>query len=138
MNKNYIHEIIATVCFVFSLLVYVKPPPRTPLLGIDIFLTTTFILVTIWFLLAWRRNDVLSKFVKIFTTLGMRLAFFSFWTIASNHLQFALLTKDYPRFIRIGYKLSEVILISFVATIFINPLLLAIYRKRYICMSLII
>jgi|ERR1039457_368981 hypothetical protein len=131
--NNYRHEIIVFFWVTITLLLSIKDFP-----GVGAIVWTGYCGVVIWFLMAWRREDLISTGVKIVACIGLVLISLFSNAGAIGIFKLVILPKSTPKYIIASNILSNVFVITFVAVLVVSPLLIAIFNKYSIYMALII
>jgi hypothetical protein len=87
------------------LLTFLLSLPAIP--GIAAVIWTSYTLVTIWFLMAWRRNEVLTTAVKVPASIGMMYCLFLLRGSLYEIIGLVNLSKGTPMYIRICNVISN-------------------------------
>ena len=133
MGKSYLHGIIILFWVILTVVLSIPPiPVFVPIIW------TIYSLVVIWFLVAWRRDDLINIGVKIVSSIGMMLCFFLLFGSACDKFRLLDLPKGTPRYIMVSNVISNTFVIYFIAALIVSPLLISIFHKHYMYISLII
>jgi len=92
--------------------------------------------VIIWFFMAWLRNDVINNFVKVLAFLGMAFSFFIAYGFSMSIMKFTGMATTTQKYIAIGNIIIYIFIVTFIASIFTSPLIVIMYRKYFMYVSL--
>jgi hypothetical protein len=133
MKKNYLHEIIVFPWVLISFLLALPNIPITPAI-----IWSAYILVTVWFLRAWRRKDEINLRVKIVASIGMMLYFLLSFGSLCGVITLLKLPKETPKYLIVGNVLSNHFVIVLISALIISPLIVSIFHKYYMYIALLI
>lgn len=133
MKRNYPHGIIVFSWVLISFLLAKRNIQIAPTI-----IWSAYIIVTVWFLLAWLRKDEINMRVKIVASIGMMLYFLLSFGSLCGTIKLLSLPKGTPKYLIVGNILSNEFLIVLISTLIISPLLISIFNKYHLYMALLI
>ena len=138
MGRNYIHALIVLLWIILDFRWSLKTLFIPGTLSDNVIILAAYVFVAIWFIMARRRDYVISKCVKLLAFFGMVYSFFIMFGIACYIFKLPELTKTTPIYIKISNIISYDFIIVFMATIVVSPLAISIFNKHFMYISLAI
>jgi len=137
MRRNNIHALIVLLWIILDFRWSVKTLFILGTLSDNSIILASYF-VAIWFIMVRRRNYVINKCVKLLASFGMIFSFFLIYGITCYIFKLPELTKTTQIYIKISNIISYEFIIVFIATIVVSPLVISIFNKHFMYISLAI